>query len=143
MTSVGTVISYPIPLFQNFPIDSDFYKPSRFVISNVTLGSTTIITTSVDHNYVIGQEVKLLIPSNFGCYELNEQSGFVLSIPSSTQVEININSINDNAFISATATVSSPQILAIGDINSGPTNSQGRTNQQTFIDGSFQNISPL
>lgn len=143
MTSVGTVISYPIPLFQNFPIDSDFYKPSRFVISNVTLGSTTIITTSVDHNYVIGQEVRLLIPSNFGCYELNEQSGLVLSIPSSTQVELNINSINDNAFISATATVSSPQILAIGDINSGPTNSQGRVNQQTFIDGSFQNISPL
>lgn len=140
--SIGSVISYPTPLYQNWPIQSDFYKPSRFVISGVTLGQTTTVTTSVDHNYVIGQQVRLLIPAKFGCSQLNEAFGYILSIPSSTQVEIDIYSSGGNAFTSGTATTASPQILAIGDINVGATNSSGRTDLSTFVPGSFQNISP-
>lgn len=142
MTSIGTVISYPVPLYANVEIDSDFYKPSRFVISAISLGSTTTITTSTDHNYVIGQAVRLLIPAKFGSYQLNETQGNVLSIPSTTQVEVSIDSSrNVDAFISATATTSSPQIMAIGDMNSGQINSNA-LNTNLYIPGSFQNISP-
>lgn len=144
MTSQRGVISYPTPPYQNVPIEPQFYQPSRFVISGVLLGKTTIITTSVAHNYVIGQTVRLLIPAAFGCNQLNEMQGYVLSIPSSTQVELSINSIlNVNPFISATATTASPQILAIGDVNSGQINSNGVNSNLTFIPGSFINISPL
>jgi len=142
MPSVGTVISYPIPLYSNVPIDADFYQPSRFVISNITVGPTTTVTTTTDHNYVIGQEVRLIIPSKFGCTQLNEASGFVLSVPSTTQVELNIYSSGGDNFISATATTASPQILAIGDINVGQTNASGPSNVSTYIPGSFINISP-
>lgn len=138
---MSTVISYPIPAYQNAPIQSQFYEPSRFVISGVTLGQTTIVTTSVDQNYVIGQEVRLLIPSSFGCTQLNMQKGYVLSIPSSNQVEVSIDSsVNVDAFTSSSATTK-PQILAIGDINQGQINSNGRKNTGTYIPGSFINIS--
>lgn len=142
MTTLTGVISYPVPLYQNAPIEPQFYQPSRFVIANVTLGSTTIIQTTVTHNYVIGQEIRLLIPAKFGCFQLNNLTGFVLSIPNQDEVVVNINSINMNKFIAATATTDSPQILAIGDVNMGVTNTQGRINNITSIPGSFINISP-
>lgn len=143
MTSFGSVISYPTPAYQNLPIDSDFYQPSRFVISAITRGDTTIVTTSVAHNYTIGQQVRLLIPAPFGTYQLNEAQGFVLSVPSPTQVEIDINSDFMNAFIASSTTYPSvAQIMAIGDCNSGQINGSGITNQTTYINGSFINISP-
>ncbi len=140
MTS--TVISYPIPAYQNLPIEAQFYEPSRFVISNITLGQTTLVTTTENVNYVIGQQVRILIPSLFGTIQLNEQIGYVLSLPAPNQVEINIKSIDYNDFISSTSTTK-PQILAIGNINSGAINSSGRTLNSMFIPGSFIDISPI
>lgn len=130
----------PVPPYTNVPIEPQFYEPSRFVISNITLGITTTVTTSVNHNYVVGQEVRLLIPGSFGTYQLNEQTGIVISIPASNQVELNINSVGFSSFISSSATTQA-QILAIGDVNSGVTNASGRSNVGTFIPGSFIDIS--
>ncbi len=142
MATLTGVISYPIPIYQNLPIRSDFYQPGRFVISGINLGQVTTVTTSVDHDYVIGQEVRLLIPANCGSYQLNEVIGYVISVPSVTQVIIDIDSsVNVNSFISASGT-SDPQILAIGDINQGQTNSNGPLNTLPYIPGSFLDISP-
>lgn len=213
-----TVISYPIPPYANVPIEADFYKPSRFVISAITRGLTTTVTTTVDNNYVVGQLVRLIIPPSFGTRQLNEQQGYVLSIPASTQVVLDIDSRFMDAFIAnpytstitnATQAVQSvltannsfkagtlltisqvqgmtelnganrliisrtpttitldldsttfgaytsgglavlqqpvfgyPQILAIGGINSGATNLNGRSPTGTFVPGAFINISP-
>ena len=132
----------PYALYNNLPIEPQFYQPSRFVISAIDLGPTTTITTTVDHNYVVGQEVRLLIPSSFGSYQLNETKGFILSIPASNQFELDINTtVNVDAFISSSATTVA-QCLAIGDINSGQVNT-GRTGNLTYVPGSFINISPL
>lgn len=142
MTSFGSVISYPIPVYSNVAIEADFYQPSRFVISNITLGQTTIITTSVDHNYVIGQEIRLIIPANFGCFQLNGIAGYVLSLPAVNQVEVSINSSqNVDAYIAATST-QSPQIIAIGDVNEGYLSTTGSTVPNPGIPGAFLNISP-
>jgi len=142
MSTFPGVISYPIPIYQNLPIHAEYYQPSRFVISNVTLGTTTTITTSEDHNYVIGQECRLIIPPSFGCRQLNEKKGFVISIPSSTQVVLDINSsVNVDPYFASSATTVA-QILAIGDINQGQVNIHGQTQQLTYIPGSFTNISP-
>ncbi len=136
------VISYPIPLYANVPIQAQFYKPSRFVISAITLGSTTLVTTTVDHNYVIGQLVRLIIPNANGTYQLNERSGYVISIPSTTQVVLDIDSSMYNLF-QTSSNPTQPQILATGDINSGKINNNGNLTTGTYIPGSFQNISPL
>jgi hypothetical protein len=136
-----TVISYPIPPYSNVPIEPQWYQPSRFVISAITLGQTTTITTTEDMNYVIGQLVRLIIPPTFGSRKLNEQQGYVISIPAANQVTLDIYSANVDPFINSSAPTQA-QILAIGDINQGAINSSGRTNNGTAVLGSFINISP-
>jgi len=136
------VISYPIPLYSNPPIQSQFYKPSRFIISAITLGTTTLVTTTVDHDYVIGQLVRLIIPNPNGTYQLNEKLGYVISIPADTQVVLDIDSSTYSLFQTST-NPTQPQILATGNINSGKINNNGNLNTGTYIPGSFQNISPL
>lgn len=137
----GTVLSYPIPAYQNLPIEPQFYEPNFFFISAITLGAQTIITTSVDHNYVIGNQVRLIIPPTFGTRGLNEQSGIVIEIPTSNQVTLNISSLGMDPFISSPAKTKA-QILGIGDINSGQINNNGVNSILTFIPGSFINVSP-
>lgn len=100
------VISYPIPAYQNLQIDSQFYQPSRFVISAITLGLSTTVETSSDHNYVVGQLVRLLVPRLFGSYQLNEVQGYVISAPTATSVVLDIDSTLANAFIASPYTCS-------------------------------------
>lgn len=138
----------PIAPYTNVPIHANYYQPQKFFISTIALGKTTTVTTTTAQDYVVGQLVRLIIPPQFGCRQLNEQQGYVISILSSTQVVVNINSsVNVDAFTSSTAKTQ-PQILAIGDINSGYISSTGinraTTNGNTNINiaGSFINISP-
>ena len=113
------------------------------MISGVTLGQTTTITTTDDMNYVIGQEIRLIIPFSFGCYQLNGQTGYVISIPSGNQIIVSIDSsVNVSNFKSSPATTVA-QIVAIGDLNFGFINQNGNMNQGTYVPGSFINISPL
>jgi len=138
----NTVISYPIPAYSNPPIQPSFFSPKFFFINEIVLGITTVVTTSVEHDYVIGQSVRLIIPTKFGSRQLNEKEGMVISIPATNMVELNIDSsLNvDPFYLSATPTRA--QILAIGDYNTGAINDSGRINQGTYIPGSFRNISP-
>lgn len=136
-----TVISYPIPAYSNVPIQADFYQPSRFQISAISLGITTTVTATADMNYVIGQLVRFIIPPTFGTRQLNERQGYVIGLPAVNQVTVDINSTGMDAFINSAATTKA-QILAIGDINSGVLNSSGRRSNGTYILGSFINISP-
>ena len=145
--AIGPVISYPIPAYANVPIRAEFYKPKRFVISNITLGVTTTVTTTANLDYVLGQLVRLIIPPSYGTRQLNEQEGYVIAIPAANQVTLDINSTGFDPFINSAATTKA-QILAIGDVNSGYQSATGRTiptvngNTQINIPGSFINISP-
>lgn len=131
----------PIALYNNLPIETQNYQPRFYFIENVALGQTTTVTTTVDHDYVIGQECRLIIPPLNGCRQLDERTGIVISIPAANQVVLNINSsMNVDPFVSSSAKTQ-PQILAIGDVNTGQINT-GRTNNLTYIPGSFINISP-
>lgn len=137
----NTVLSPPVPAFQNLPIQPQFYKPSQFIISAISLGTQTLVTTTLNVNYVIGQQVRLIIPPTFGTRGLNEQSAYVIGIPNPNQVLLNISSIGMDPFKSSTATTKA-QILAIGSTAQGAINTNGLLNQQTFVPGSFINISP-
>lgn len=138
----NTVITYPIPAYSNVPIESQYYLPSRFVIIAITIGQTTTITTSANLNYAIGQLIRLLIPPSFGSRKLNESTGYVISKPALNQVTIDLNSIGADPFILSNA-ITQAQIIAIGDINNGATNRDGRLHYHTFIPGSFIDISPF
>ena len=135
----NSVITYPIPLFQNVIPAPENYKPSRFFISDISLGIRTTVTTTVDNNYYIGQLVRLLIPNGFGSYQLNEKLGFVIAIPASDQVLLDIDSTMANSFVNASLNTKA-QIVAVGDNNTGNINSNGST-LALNIPGSFINIS--
>jgi hypothetical protein len=140
---MGTYFNPPTPAYNNPPINPQYYMPSRFVISGISLGPTTTVTTSENHNYVIGQLVRLLIQPPYGSYQLNEIMGYVFSIPSPNQIVLDINSTGVNAFIpSPSYGPTLPQVVAVGDSNSGVISMTGRTVPSTAIPGSFQNISP-
>lgn len=89
----------PIAPYSNVPIEPQFYQPSRFQISDIVIGNTTLVTTTEDHNYVVGQLVRLIVPKPYGTYQLNEMQGYVISIPTSTSVEIDIVSKFFNTFV--------------------------------------------
>ena len=127
----------------NPPINPQYYQPSLFYITAIGLGATTTVTTSVNNNYVIGQQCRLIVPRQYGAYELNEQSGYVISILSSTELVLNISSVGYNNFsIPLGNPVCVAQILAIGDVNSGNINSNGPITPTVTVPCSFINNSP-
>ena len=128
---------------QNNPsITPWYYKPRTAFISAISTGSTTTITTVADQYYVVGQIVKLLLNSNNGCRGLSNKEFLVLSVPSLTQVILDVNSTQETPFV-LTESNTEPQIVPVGDYNSGAINNQGRVNNTSYIPGSFQNTSPL
>ncbi len=142
MTRLSGVVTYPTPAYSNVPIQSQNYQPSRFVISGITLGFPTIITTTENMNYVIGQLVRLNIPSSYGSTQLNGVSAYVITLPSANQVGLEILSTSTVDPFIASSSSNQPQILAIGDISNGQINQNGINSTLNFIPGSFINISP-
>ena len=88
----------PIAPERNPPITPQYYQPRVYVIEDLTYGIETLVTTVDDHDYVVGQEIRLLIPFRYGAEQLNSQTGFVISVPQSDQVLVTINSMTANAF---------------------------------------------
>jgi hypothetical protein len=84
--------------------------PNFFIISALTLGETTAVTTSVDHNFSVGQLVRFLIPNRYKTRGLNEKEAVVISIPSTTELVCNIQSMDFTPF------VSSPYVASITNI---------------------------
>ncbi len=135
------IISGPVALYNNVAVNPQYYTPRAFDISAISLGVSTTITTSNDMDYVIGQEVRLVIPPGDGCRSLNQITGFVVAIPNTNQVTLNINSLGNDSF-NPVNQMQAAQIVAIGDVNTGAVNTNGRRDNITYIPGSFRNISP-
>lgn len=145
MTTIDPFNQGPIAPERNPPINPEYYQPSRFQISDITLGKTTLVTTNVDHNYVVGQSIRLLIPQYYGAQGLNYRQGVVISIPEVNEVIVQIDSrgMQQFGFIGPDAPNKKnfPQIIALGDVNSGAINASGRVLNGTFIEGSFIDVS--
>lgn len=110
------------------------YAPGVSIISGITTGTTTTITTTDAHNFVVGQEVAFRIPSAWGTTQLNSLPnttipgspiyGYVISVTDYRTVVVNINStgytaFNSNQSFTSVAGLSYPQIVAVGDVNNG------------------------
>lgn len=133
----------PIAPENNPAIMAQYFKPSQFTISAISYGILTTVTTIENMNYVIGQQVRLTIPEAYGAQELNEQTGLVISIPASNQVVLSINSTNANTFTpNPSLNLTPPQIMAIGDVNTGYISTNGPDIKDALLPGSFENISP-
>ena len=135
-----SIVSYPTPLYSNPAIEPQFYTPNKFNINAISQALIAVVTTSLPHEFVIGQEVRFIIFESYGMRQLNGRSALVISIPATDQVEVNIDTRFFDPFVNS-GTNTPSQIIAIGEINSGVINSSF-SSQETFIPGSFRNISP-
>jgi Ubiquitin-activating enzyme E1 FCCH domain len=110
------------------------YFPGVSFISAITLGTTTTIDTTDAHNFVVGQEVAFRIPNQWGTVELNSLPntlvpgspvyGYVIAVTDYNTVVVNINSsamtaFNVNQTVASVPGLSYPQIVAVGDVNTG------------------------
>lgn len=110
------------------------YAPGVSEISALTLGTTTTVVTTAPHNLSVGSEVAFRIPVLWGTTQLNSLPnaalpgqpiyGFVVSVTNSTTVVVNINSsaftaFNSNPTIISVPGLTPPQMLAVGDVNTG------------------------
>lgn len=146
---MSSFITGPIAPESNPPIEPLWFLPSNFKISAISTGSTTTVTTIASasapstNNFVVGQLVRFNITPTYGIQEINGKTGYVISKPTANQVVVDINSSKFSQFVpSPSYGPTPPQICAVGDIGSGPINATSRS-QQTFISGSFINVSPI
>jgi hypothetical protein len=110
------------------------YLPGQNVISAITTGTTTTVTTTGNHNYVVGQEIAFRIPSSWGTTQLNSLPnnlvpgspvyGYVTSVTSNTVFVCSINStgftaFNTNPTVAQVLGLTPPQVVAVGDVNTG------------------------
>lgn len=141
------------------------YYPGDQVITGTATavsGTQTTITTSDPHNYVVGQSVAFRIPKAWGPVELNSPSQSppytanyftVVSVGSLTTFNIAVPFANLTAFAvptvaQVTAGLAPPQVVAVGDYNTGalatgtafapPTTINGPTIAGAFVNNTSQ-----
>lgn len=137
-------ITGPNALYRNIPIEPEYFQPSVFVILNILRGQTTTVTTTTDNNYVIGQLVRFLLPAAFGIRQINEQLAYVIATPAVNQFVADLDSLHFDPFIPIPLSATTlPQVVAVGDINTGVISSTGRVVPSSTIPGAFINISPI
>lgn len=110
------------------------YEPGVNYISAITTGTTTTVTTTNNHNFVVGQEIAFRIPSAYGTTGLNSLPNsttpgspvyyYVTSITSNTvfvcnAVSTGFTAFNSNQTVASVPGLQLPQVLAVGDVNSG------------------------
>ena len=116
------------------------YAPGVNIITGIDTGATTTVHTTHAHNFVVGQEVAFRIPTvstssaSWGTTQLNSlpnttipgspSYGYVVSVTDYNTVEVNINSssytaYNSNVPFAAVSGLQYPQIVAVGDVNTG------------------------
>lgn len=101
----------------------DLYVPFGCVVVGMTAAASAVVSTNVNHSFVVGQRVKLRGFANFGMVEAEDREANVTAI-TATSVTLDLNSSGFTAFAWPTpATVSAgtdfPMIYSIGDTNYG------------------------
>lgn len=127
-TSTGNLGSYKKILYPNL------YLPGSVIVSGITRGATTTISTAGAHQYQVGQEVAFRIPAAWGTIELNSLPntlipgspiyGYVVSVTDFQNFVVNINSsaftaFNTNQTFAGFVGEKFPQVVAVGDVNTG------------------------
>ena len=110
------------------------YVPGGSIISAITTGTTTTVSTTTPHNLVVGQEVAFRVPSAWGTTQLSSLPnavipgspvyGYVTSVASNVQFICNINSssftaFNSNPTVASVPGLTFPQVIPVGDVNTG------------------------
>ncbi len=117
-----TCFSNPSPTFQ----------PTLRIISAITNDNPALVTTTISHDYITGEIVRLKIPKGFGMQQANNLLG-VVTITSPDEFTIDINTTRFEPFsppFPLPTAFTCAQVVPVGEISSllaGATKNVSRT----------------
>jgi hypothetical protein len=80
------------------------YYPVARLITDITNAQEAVVTFSEDHGYLVGQVLGFRVGTDWGMYQINQLHGQVTSIPSTTQVVVDIDSSTWDSFVTPAST---------------------------------------
>jgi hypothetical protein len=92
--------NYLVPVVQYYPGYSQVQVHQNLLyktIASITNSNPMVVTTSFNHHYVAGMDVRFLIPQIFGMQQLNKRMGQVTQLTANT-LTINIDSTSFTPF---------------------------------------------
>ena len=102
--------------YRHIPYDPIFYPRWRYIV-NITAAEAAVITTSVQHGYTVGQQIRVnLSDANFGMTEIHGLSGTITAVTAST-ITTDIDSSDFTAFafaLPAALPFTMPTVVPIG-----------------------------
>ena len=107
---MSSCYSNPTPIFQ----------PAMRIITAITNANPAVVTTSIDHDYLDGEIVRLIIPDGFGMTQANNLYA-AISIIDSTSFSIGIDTTKFDAFAAPSPlpdAYTCAQTIPIGEVNS-------------------------
>lgn len=99
------------------------YQPAMRTITAITNAFPALVTTNINHNYVTGQWVRIIVPETFGMVQINKMQGYI-TVTSPTQFTIELDTIPFDAFVvpadrvypeGPTSQVQYAQVIPIGE----------------------------
>lgn len=104
--------------YRIIPFPSIYYPRRRFVV-NITQAASAVVTTSVLHDFTVGQEVRMVVPSAFGMTQMNGLLATVTAISTANStVTLDIDSSAFTAFafpLNAASPFNWAQIVPVGE----------------------------
>jgi len=101
--------SYPFPV----------YQPAMRIISNITNGFPAVVTTTINHQYLDGTIVRLMVPLGFGMTQANQLTGSIIVLTNTT-FSVDIDTTFFDVFIlpsSFPLDYNNAQVIPIGEDN--------------------------
>ena len=99
----------------------DIFYPRTRVISKITLGVTTVIAMTVNHDFAVGDIVRVVVPDQFGTKEINNVAATITAITDGT-ITVDYDSTGFTAFAFPLTDDAIPQYAQIVPMSTATSN---------------------
>jgi len=99
---------------------SPTFQPANRSIVSITNANPGEVTTSIEHDYLSGEIVRLKVPEGFGMTQANNLTG-TITVTGDTTFEININTSSFDVFSEPSPLPSAytcAQVIPVGEVSS-------------------------
>jgi hypothetical protein len=85
--------------YRQIPFDPIFYPRRRFIV-NITQAAQAVVRLSVAHGYTVGQQIRFVVPAEFGMIEMDGLQGTITAISTANNtITVDIDSSAFSAFV--------------------------------------------
>jgi len=112
-------------------IPRQYYQPTNYYITGISQAASAVITVSVAHNYLVGDKIRVAVPTAFGMTEINGLLATVTAVGTST-ITVDVDSTGFTAFAFPTSAVAGagvtfPHVTPVGEVSSKLTSAMDNT----------------